>query len=637
MFPQKRITVALAGNPNSGKTTVFNSLTGLHQQVGNYPGVTVEKKEGRFTYKGYQVSVVDLPGTYSLTAHSLDELITRRFLIEEKPDIVINVIDASNLERNLYLTTQLMQLGLPLILVFNMQDLALEQGLSIDKARLEELLGSPIILSVASKRKGIQEILEAVVDFVEGRISKSAITVGYRKEINDEIAKVEDILRGDEALALRYPSRWLAIKLLEQDSEVNKTVAASPVYKDIGDQLEKSVSHLKKLFGDSPEALLAEGRYGFISGACSEAMRRTYETRHTVSDRIDSLLINHFFGLPIFLGLIWMVFRFIFFFSQPFMRGIEIGQEWLAQTVGGLFPPESAAQSLIVEGVIDGVGSVLVFVPVIFLLYFSMAVLEYSGYMARAAFIMDRFMHKIGLHGRSFIPMLLGFGCNVPAILATRTIEDPKDRFVTILVNPLMSCGARLPVYALFIGAFFPKEIAGNVLFSLYLLGVVMAVILAKVFRKYFFRGEAAAFVMELPPYRLPAIKGVLWHTGERVAVYLKKAGTIIFAGCVLVWFLSSFPWNPKYSRDYASLLAQSAGDEARVLELKGEMAAEKLEKSYAGRLGQALTPVFRPLGFGDWKITVALLGGVVGKEIVVSTLGTLYSVGESAGGSVLL
>jgi len=351
---------------------------------------------------------------------------------------------------------------------------------------------------------------------------------------------------------------------------------------------------------------------------------------HTISDEIDKVLINRILGLPIFLGVMWLVFKFTFAASAPLCDWLDKGMGWLGDKIGGLLPEGSAIQSLVVDGIIGGVGSVLSFVPIIFLLFLAIAALEDSGYMARAAFIMDKLMHKIGLHGRSFIPMLLGFGCNLPAIMATRTIEDRKDRIVTILVNPFMSCGARLPVYTLFIGAFFSEKIAGNVLFSLYLLGIVVAIIMAKIFRRFLFKGPASPFVMELPPYRLPTIKGLLIQMWERGAVYLKKAGTIIFAGCVLVWFLSNFPWNPQYSKDYDALIEQAKDNEEMVTQLENERACEKMEKSYAGKLGRAIAPVFKPLGFDDWKVSVGLVGGFIAKEIVVGTLGTLHSIGEA-------
>ncbi|MFC1632176.1 ferrous iron transport protein B [Candidatus Omnitrophota bacterium] len=600
----KKITIALAGNPNSGKTSIFNNLTGARQHVGNYPGVTVEKKTGVLKHKGYQVDLVDLPGTYSLSAHSLDELVARNFLIEEKPDVVIDIIDASNLERNLYLATQLIELGVPLVLVFNMSDLAEAQGFVIDKDKLSQLLGTPIVFTVATKRLGMNELLDKAIDVSLGVTDLTGTVINYGKEIQEELTKIEDLLIQDKNLSPKYFSRWLAVKLLENDGEIIKTVKLSPYAQEILTQSEKSVAHLGQIFGDSTEAIIADRRYGFISGACSESIQRTFEVRHTTSDEIDKVLVNRVLGLPIFLGLMWLVFKFAFTLSQPLMRLIETAQGFLAGALANVLPESGLIQSLVVDGLISGVGSVLVFVPVIFLLFLALAILEDSGYMARAAFIMDRLMHKIGLHGRSFIPMLLGFGCNLPAIMATRSIADRKDRLVTILVTPFMSCGARLPVYMLLVGAFFSERIAGNILFSLYLLGILVAVIMAKLFRRYIFKGEAAPFVMELPPYRLPTAKGLFIHMWEKGSVYLKKAGTIIFAGSMLFWALSNFGPN----------IPEQAN------------ARQRLEHSYAAGLGKAVAPVFEPLGFGDWKISVGLVGGFIAKEIVVSTLGTLHA-----------
>ncbi len=627
---RKKLTIALAGNPNSGKTTLFNNLTGARQHVGNYPGVTVEKKEGTFKYKDYKINVVDLPGTYSLTAYSIDEIVTRNFVIEEKPDVVIDVIDTSNLERNLYLATQFMELGVPLILAFNMSDIAKKQGTKIDQNKLAEFLGVPIVSTVATKKVGTNELLDEIMNMAEGEIEPKKVVVNYGKEIREELENLEEILKKDRPLAGKYPSRWLAVKLLESDEDIVKKIEKSSFSEEILSTVEKSTAHLKSIFDDEPDAIIADRRYGFISGACSEAVSRNYETRHTTSDKIDKVLVNRILGLPIFLGLMWLVFRFTFKVSEPLMGWVEMIQEWLGNIFGGLLPDGSAIQSLVVDGIIGGVGSVLIFVPIIFLLFLAMAVLEDSGYMARAAFIMDRLMHKIGLHGRSFIPMLLGFGCNLPAIMATRTIEDRKDRFVTILVNPFISCGARLPVYTLFIGVFFAERIAGNVLFSLYILGMIVAVVMAKIFRRFLFKGPASPFVMELPPYRIPTIKGLFIHMWERGVVYLKKAGTVIFVGCVLIWFLSNFPWQPKYSKDYNTLIEQAQENEELASKLENEKAFEKMEKSYAGRIGRAIAPVFRPLGFDDWKTSVGLIGGFIAKEIVVGTLGTLHSVGEA-------
>jgi len=633
----KKLTIALAGNPNSGKTTIFNNLTGARQHVGNYPGVTVEKIEGSLKYKGYEIEVVDLPGTYSLNAYSLDEVVARNFVLEEKPDVVIDIIDTSNLERNLYLATQFKELGIPLVLAFNMADLAQKQGLSIDKKRLSALLGLPIIFTVASKKKGMNELLDAAIQLAEGKIKLAETIVGYGREIEEEIKKLEEILSQDTGLIIKYPVRWIALKLLEGDREIVKKVKKSEKAGEIEEIAGKSISHLKGIFGDEVEAIIADRRYGFISGACSESILKTYEVRHTTSDQIDKVLVNRLLGLPIFLGLMYLLFKFTFTLSIPLMAWVETGQEWLSNFIHGCLPEGSAVQSLVVGGIVGGVGSVLVFVPIIFLLFLAIALLEDSGYMARAVFIMDRFMHKIGLHGRSCIPMLLGFGCNLPAIMAARTIKDRKDRLVTILVNPFMSCGARLPVYTLLIGAFFSEKTAGNILFSLYALGVVVAIVMAKIFRRYLFKGETAPFVMELPPYRLPTIKGLLIHMWERGVLYLKKAGTIIFAGCLVVWFLSNFPWNPQYSKDYDRLIEEVQDETMLVTQLENQKAREKLEKSYAGRLGKKVAPIFKPLGFDDWRISVGLIGGFVAKEIVVGTLGTLHSVGEADENSMSL
>jgi len=627
---QKTITIALAGNPNSGKATIFNSLSGRSVHVGNYPGVTVEKIEGRIKYKGYAINIVDLPGTYSLTAYSIDEIIARNFVVEEKPDVVIDVIDCSNLERNLYLATQFIELGVPLVLAFNMSDLAEKQGLAIDKNRLSELFGSPIVFTVASKKIGMEALLDEAIKVIEGKTSLVGATVGYGREIQEEIRRLEDIIVKDKDLIQKYPPRWVATKLLEDDSDVLKRTEQSLYSNDILTQKEKSINHLRGIFGDSPEAIIADRRYGFISGACSEAAKRSYEVRHSTSDMIDKVLVNKILGLPIFLFFMWLLFKLTFTVSGPLVGWIESGQVWLGNVAASLLPNGSIIQSLVADGVIAGVGSILVFVPIIFLLFFAMALLEDTGYMARVAFIMDKFMHKIGLHGRSCIPMLLGFGCNVAAILATRTIEDKRDRMVTLLINPFISCGARLPVYTLFIGAFFSEKNTGNIVFSLYLLGIAISVLMAKIFRRYLFKGEAEAFVMELPPYRVPTIKGLLTHMWERGSVFLKKAGTFIFMAVIIVWFLSHFPWKPAYSQDYETLIKQSQRNEQITLQLENQMSAERLEKSFAGRFGKIIAPIFKPTGFDDWKIAVGLTGGFAAKEIIVATLGTLYSTGEA-------
>jgi len=624
--------IALAGNPNSGKTTIFNNITGARQRVGNYPGVTVEKKEGSATHEGHQLSVVDLPGTYSLTAYSIEELVARDFIINEKPDVVVDVIDASNLERNLYLAVQLIELGVPLVLAFNMSDVAAQRGMKFDLELLSKLLGTPIILTVGHKRKGHEELLETAMKVAHGELRYPPVRVSYGKRINRLLDSIEALVEADPGFTGRRPARWVALKLLENDSRAFADVKSTA----LAEAVQQGMEYIHKLAGDSPETVIAERRYGFISGACQEAVRTSVELRHDWSDRIDAVMTNKVLGLPIFLGLMWLMFKFTFVASEPFMGWIEAAFAFLGESLGQLLPQEGALHSLVVDGIIGGVGGVLVFVPIIGLLFLFMAVLEATGYMARAAFIMDKYMHKVGLHGQSFIPMILGFGCTVPGIMACRVIPDRRDRLVTVLVLPFMSCGARLPIYSLFIGALFVEH-GGTVLFSLYALGILVALLSAKLLRKFVLRGAASPLVMELPPYRVPTVRGVLLQTWEQVRMYLKKAGTIILLGSVLIWFLSSFPWEPDYSTDYGAEIAGAQrahqGDsenlEAAVKDIEVRMHAEKLHKSYAGAVGRAFEPLIRPLGF-DWKIGVALVGGLVAKEVVVSTLGTLYSVSEA-------
>ncbi len=624
-MPKKRIVIGLAGNPNSGKTTVFNNFTGSRQRVGNYPGVTVEKKEGVLTYRDYEITLVDLPGIYSLTAYSIDEIITRNFIIENKPDVVVDIIDSSNLERNLYLAVQLIELGAPLVLAFNMSDLAAREGLYIDREKLSGLLGCPIVFTVAVKNKGLTDVLNAAIELFESGSKADNSCIGYGEDIQKELEKMETVLIKDKNLVQKYPRKWLAIKLLESDAEVVKKIKSTPFSEEILAQNEKSSQRLTAVYADTPEAIIADYRYGFINGACSETVQRPPQDRRSLSDRIDRIVINRFLGFPIFICSIWLVFKFTFVLGGPLVNLIRIFQDRLASLVMEFVPSVGGVNSLVAEGIISGVGSVIAFVPTIFFLFLAMAFLEYSGYLARVAFVMDSLMHKIGLHGRSFIPMLLGFGCNVPAIMAARTIEDRQDRLVTILINPFMSCGARLPVYALFIGAFFPLGSAGNVLFSIYLLGILAAVIMAKIFRKYLFKGEAAPFVMELPPYRLPTLRGLLLHAAEKVWVYFRKAGTIIFAASLIVWFLGNYPKNSTPSPGHN--INRS---------MRFESTSRTMEESYLGKVGKVITPVFNPLGFGDWRVAVGLMGGFVAKEIIISTLGTLNSGGEDGASGLL-
>jgi len=567
-----KIVVALAGNPNSGKTTIFNELTGGRQHVGNYAGVTVERKEGHRRYGDMEMQIVDLPGTYSLTAYSAEELVARNFIIDEKPDVVVDIIDASNLERNLYLAVQLMELGVPLVLAFNMSDQAKAQGHEFDIEKLSGYFGAKIVQTVGHKGIGMQELLAAIAMIAKDGASKAgkeheetseALTepitngdspyrrpvIDYGREIEEEIARLKSLIEAKGTGMGEEDSRWLAVKLVEND----KAVRARFDIPEINAQVEKSAARIEKTLGEHPETAIAGRRYGFISGACQEAVRSTIEMRHTISDRIDAVATNRFLGIPIFMGLMYLVFQLTFTLGDPPMGWIEAGFGWLGEQIGNWWPKgsESALKSLLVDGIIGGVGGVIVFLPNILLLFLAIALLEDSGYMARAAFIMDRLMHKIGLHGKSFIPMLIGFGCSVPAIMATRTLENRRDRLVTMLVTPLMSCGARLPIYALIIPAFFPQVWQAPMLWIIYVIGIALAVLSAKLLRSTILKGESVPFVMELPPYRLPTLKSVLIHMWERGWLYLRKAGTIILGISILLWALTSYPHKEVYDRNY--------------------------------------------------------------------------------------
>ena len=618
------ITVALAGNPNSGKTSIFNNLTGAHQHVGNYPGVTVEYKEGTCRFGGETIRVVDLPGTYSLTAYSEEEVIARNYVLERSPDVVIDIIDASNLERNLYLAVQLMELGVPLVLALNMHDVAEKRGTRIDVARLGKLLKVPVVPTVGHRNAGTPELLETAVRVAEDPRLGAGVAISYGRELDEEVARLSGLL-GE--CAGRYPTRWVALKLLENDPEVERHVrglgGASP---EVLKQLQASTHHLRSVFGEDPEIVIADARYGFIAGAVRETLTTTAQGRRTASDRIDAVLTNRILAFPIFLGLMWLVFQTTFTIGDIPMRVIQALFVRLGEGLT-IILPEGFVRSLLVDGVVAGVGGVVVFLPNILFLFLAIAVLEDSGYMARVAFIMDRLMHRVGLHGKSFIPMLLGFGCTVPAVMATRTLESKRDRIITTLITPLMSCGARLPVYVLLAGTFFSEKDAGVVIFSIYLLGIVLAILMAKVFGKWLLPGMSAPFVMELPPYRMPTLKGLMIHMWERGWLYLKKAGTVILAFSVLIWFLSTFPQQSKLQREYAVRIAEASPDRARALE--NELARKKLEGSFAGSIGQGLSVVLRPVGLGDWKIGTALFAGFGAKEMVVSSMGTLYSLGH--------
>ncbi len=649
----KRLSVALAGNPNSGKTTLFNNLTGTRQKVGNYPGVTVEIKEGVCRHDGFRLDVVDLPGTYSLTAYSTDELVARDYVIDSHPDVVVDVADASNLERNLYLAVQLIELGVPMVIALNMSDVADAQGFSVDLERLSQLLGDvPLVRTVGHRNRGTDELLDAVVAVGTGRHPVRQVPVPYGRELDEEIAKLAALLDPCRQLLAPRTPQWVALKLLEGDPRVRERIEADcPDASAVLEAADSATRHLVSVFGDSPEVVVADRRYGFISGACQEAVRATIESRHVLSDRIDAVLTHPVLGLPIFLGLMYLVFFLTFRVGQYPMDGLEWLFANLGAWVAGLWPAgaDSVLKSLLVDGIIGGVGGVVVFLPQILILFLAIAALEDTGYMARAAFIVDRWMHKIGLHGKSFIPMLIGFGCTVPALMATRVLENRRDRLTTMLVLPLMSCGARFPIYVLLTGALFARRWRAPVMMAYYLVGIAVAVLLAKLLRSTLFRGETTPFVMELPPYRLPTAKGMLIHTWDRGRMYLRKAGTLILAASIVLWALTSFP-KPAEPPAAAAAPAEGAAAEAGMTEAgapgagaseapaeAGDTAAAEearraaeLEYSVAGRIGKALEPVTRPLGF-DWRINTALLGAFAAKEVFVAQMGIVHALGEEA------
>jgi len=654
-----RLTIALAGNPNSGKTTLFNAITGARQHVGNYPGVTVERKEGSAEHRGTEVPVVDLPGAYSLTPYSAEELICRDFVLDERPGVVVDVVDASNLERNLYLATQFLELGVPLVLALNMWDLTEARGIRIDPGKLSELLGVPVIATVASQGKGIADLLDAAVATAarDGAVAAQHAPE-YGEEIEPHVRQLTAAIT--DRLGEVPHARWFAVKLLEQDEQtaqrLRKLRGNAPAVDAILSEADRIRRHARGVFNEPPEIVLADRRYGFINGACAESVTRTTEPRLLRTDRLDGVLLNRYLGLPIFLLMVFLAFQLTFLVGNPLVGLLEEGKDSLAGVVRGWGAPGNLLTGLLADGVIEGIGSVLQFVPLIAMLYLMIAILEDSGYMARAAFLLDRLMHRIGLHGKSFIPMLIGFGCTIPAILATRTLETRRDRLTTMMVLPLMSCGARLPVYVLILGALFPQRTwlrlaVGDaellavtnqavLLLGIYLTGIVLAVVCTKVLRKTVFRGEATPFVMELPPYRMPVLKGLAIHVWERTRLYLRKAGTILLAIVIILWALKTWPLLPE---DQAQAFRQQrdavAGDpalsaeqrDARAMRIDVARHQAELRHSAVGRIGQFLAPVMRPCGL-DWKVATALVGSLAAKEVFVGQMGVIYAIPEHQG-----
>ena len=629
------INVALVGNPNCGKTSLFNIASGAHEHVGNYSGVTVDAKAGFFSFQGYHFRIIDLPGTYSLSAYSPEEIYVRKHIIEETPDLIINVVDASNLERNLYLTTQLIDMNVKMVIALNMYDELEASGNHLDYEKLSELIGVPMVPTVGRTGQGIDKLFHVIIESYEG---SDYVTKNIRKQVRNEvlddmeawhkdvepeeqyasdhgifrhihvnhgpilekaIEAIKKEIARNEAIRHKYSTRFLSIKLLENDRDIERVIAELPNGEDILATRNRVAESIAKAMNEDSEQAITDAKYGFISGALKETFTEGKLEREQTTRVIDSIVTHRIWGYPIFFLFLYIMFEGTFVLGEYPMMGIE----WLVEQIGNLFNhymPEGPLKDLVIDGIIGGVGGVIVFLPNILILYFFISFLEDSGYMARAAFIMDKIMHRMGLHGKSFIPLIMGFGCNVPAIMATRMIEDKKCRLITMLINPLMSCSARLPIYLVLVGAFFPK-IGSLVLLGIYATGILLAVLMARLFSRFLVKGDNTPFVMELPPYRIPTAKTIFRHTWEKGAEYLKKMGGIIMIASILIWFLGYYPQG-----NYETI-------------------AEQQENSYIGQIGKAIEPVIEPLGF-DWKLGVGLLSGVGAKELVVSTLGVLYA-----------
>ncbi|WP_028323336.1 ferrous iron transport protein B [Desulfatirhabdium butyrativorans] len=647
------ITVALAGNPNSGKTTMFNNMTGAHQKVGNWPGVTVEKKEGLIERFGFDLRIVDLPGTYSLTPFSIEEIVARNFVLEERPDVVIDIIDASNLERSLYLATQLREIDCRVLFALNMADMAMARGMKIDAEKLSELLDVPVVFTVGNRGEGVNELLSAAIRLAQEPFREpKGRRVKYSADIEAAIARLQAWLSDRAGDLLPYSPRWTAVKLLENDSVVAEkvfTVLADPLLREALEKLVASErSYIEDRYDDDPEIVMTDERYGFIAGIVKEVVSVSTRHRVDISRNIDRVLTNRFLGFPIFIFLIWAMFELTYSVGEIPKEWIGSGVELLKTMIERQLA-EGWFKELLVNGVISGVGSVVVFLPNILILFLCISLFEDTGYMARAAFLMDKIMHTIGLHGKSFIPMLMGFGCNVPAIMAARTLESEKDRILTILITPFMSCSARLPIYIVIAGAFFAEK-AGSVIFGIYLVGILLSIVTGRLLRCTLLKGQDAPFVMELPPYRVPMLKSVLIHMWERSKMFLKKMGNIILIGSIVVWALSAFPRMPEeplapvqangtVARSDGGMPMAADREQADRIEserkaIQNRLAADRrlrqTEQSYMGRIGKWIEPVFLPIGI-DWRGSVALMSGFVAKEIVVSTMGILYAYGGNA------
>ncbi len=626
------INVAFVGNPNAGKTSIFNFASRSNEQTGNYSGVTVDSKTARFTSDGFLYNITDLPGTYSISAYSPEEIYVREYIIDKVPDVIVNVIDASNLERNLYLTTQLIDMDVRIVLALNMYDELGKSSSALDFVQLGKLLGIPIVPTVGSKGRGINELLQKIANVNHDRDPNLRhIHINYGAEIETSINKIQTLLKIPENYIItdRISSRFIAIKLLEKDRHIEDYIHNAKNYTDIIGIAKKECARLELLHGEDTSSLLTSKRYGFIGGALLETLHKGEQKEMPTSDILDGFLTHRVFGFPFFIFFMWIMFTATFklgAFPQSWIEnGIGFLGSWLHTSM-----PEGSLKDLLIDGIIGGVGGVIVFLPNILILFLFISFMEDSGYMARAVFIMDKLMHKIGLHGKSFIPLIMGFGCNVPAIMATRTIEDRNNRLLTMLINPFMSCSARLPVYLLLIGAIFPK-FQGTFLFLLYAIGVLLAILAALFFKRFIFKTQGTPFVMELPPYRMPTMRSTLKHMWQKGSQYLKKMGGVILIASILIWALGYFPRdNMQVAKNSVGI--QGSGQLTDDL-LKKQTEIMRLEHSYIGRLGKKIEPVIRPLGF-DWKMGVSLISGITAKEIVISTLGVLLQSEENSSNS---
>jgi len=648
----KKINIALVGNPNAGKTTLFNFASGSKEHVGNYSGVTVDSKQAKVKQNGYQFDVTDLPGTYSLTAYTPEELFVRKYILGEKPDVVVNVIDASNLERNLYLTTQLIDMDIKVVIALNMYDELEKKGARFNYKALSKMLGIPIVPTISSKGKGIKDLFNKIIEVYEDKDPVVRhIHINYGVHVENAISKIQGKIKQDRKLCSKASPRFISIKLLEADDSARFLVKESDKHFEIKEEAKKQISKIENEFDEICETVITDAKYGFIDGALKETYKESPVKRRRKTTIIDTFITHKLFGFPIFFVFMFLTFYATFNLGEYPMNWIDTGVSALGGLIESWMSP-GPLKDLLVDGIIGGVGGVIVFLPNILILFFFISFMEDTGYMARAAFIMDKLMHKIGLHGKSFIPLIMGFGCNVPALMATRTLENKNDRILTMLITPFMSCSARLPVYILIIGTFFPTN-ASFILFGIYMLGILLAIVFAKVFKASFFKSKEAPFVMELPPYRIPTLKTTVRHMWNKGFQYLKKMGGVILVASVIIWALGYFPRDVEYTKDYNHLINEvnqnynkivfnsestteldinelKTTKDAKIADFHNSMLEEQQQGSYIGQIGQFFSPVMHPLGF-DWKMTVSILTGIAAKEVVVSTMGVLYQEGEGA------